>query len=825
MTDQMVLQTQQWLNKTYGNDPRFKKINPDGRTGWPTIYALTRALQIELGIQSTADNFGPSTQRLFKKRYPNGVRQQAVADKSTSNVYSIIQGALWCKGYSTGGNISQHFYDGTGSAIRKLKTDMGIEGDSSVDVEIMGALLSMKQFVLLASYGGIDSVRRAQQFINKAYRPYTGIIPTDGLYGREMNTALIQVLQSLEGFSPSEATGNFGNGTRSRLKTITANNASSNESWVWLASTALACNGIGGEPTFVWTSTFANIVKAFQERYAIAVTGSIDSTTWMSLLTSKGDPDRPCVACDTRFEITDARLATLKADGYEIVGRYLTEPGQSSLAPKDYFKAIRPGELERITKGGMKFFPIFQEYSTKLEHFTPANGAAHARAACEAAQRLGIPPTHIYFAVDFDATDDQVTSNILPYFRAVLANLGGGYKVGIYASRNICSRVIEAGQAGYAFVSDMSTGFSGNLGFPIPDGWVYDQFTEIDDYKGQGWDLDRVAYSGKMEAVSYVRRTSAGGAGIDQGTDYSQMSPLDLVWHLEKRFEELRSQGRVGKDYVSTGSTGTWVTVPTWRCMLNYMSKDYLRDGGTGSALKWSISAESFRASDAKVLESDAKASSIIKSLDRYIAGWRQSMTDVSGEQVDLAHMCVTTLGYLNGLLIPDAWTGWAGDLASAMGNVKTVMEWNPGADLAAVCEALVGQGDDYRSHPGIRNLVLGKEQGGVWKTIGNSCNRDDLCCDGDAIYFADKFQQSRGGDAHLLSSMMRAYYNDSSLLSDRFKRIARSVGAATRSEAAKAFYANEDWGAGAMQLLLNHELIENKYVSAACQALANFIY
>ena len=98
MTDQMVLQTQQWLNKTYGNDPRFKKINPDGRTGWPTIYALTRALQIELGIQSTADNFGPSTQRLFKKRYPNGVRQQAAADKSTSNVYSIIQGAAVVQG-------------------------------------------------------------------------------------------------------------------------------------------------------------------------------------------------------------------------------------------------------------------------------------------------------------------------------------------------------------------------------------------------------------------------------------------------------------------------------------------------------------------------------------------------------------------------------------------------------------------------------------------------------------------------------------------------------------------------------------------------------
>lgn len=94
MTDQMVLQTQQWLNKTYGNDPRFKKINPDGRTGWPTIYALTRALQIELGIQSTADNFGPSTQRLFKKRYPNGVRQRAAADKSTSTCIPSFRGAV-----------------------------------------------------------------------------------------------------------------------------------------------------------------------------------------------------------------------------------------------------------------------------------------------------------------------------------------------------------------------------------------------------------------------------------------------------------------------------------------------------------------------------------------------------------------------------------------------------------------------------------------------------------------------------------------------------------------------------------------------------------
>ena len=814
MVDQMVLQTQRWLNNTYGNDSRFNTVAENGQTGWETIYGLTRALQIELGIQSTADNFGPSTQRLFLQRYPNGVRQQADGATASSNVYSIIQGALWCKGYSTGSNISQHFYGGTGAAVKELKTDMGIGGDSSVDVEIMGALLSMQQFVLMSSYGGTTAVRDAQQQINRQYRSYTGIIPSDGLYGREMNTALIQVLQALEGFTPDEATGNFGNGTRSRLITITSDNALDNKYWLWLASVALACNGIGGTPTYEWSSSFGNLVTTFQQRYALPVTGVIDSSTWMSLLTSKGDPDRACLACDTRFEITDERLAMLKADGYRIVGRYLTEPGQADLDPSEYFKAIRPGELERITAGGMKFFPIFQEYSTKLSHFSVANGAAHAKAAREAAQRLGIPPTHIYFAVDFDATDDQVTNTILPYFRAIRANLSGGYKVGIYASRNICTRIIEDGYAGYAFVSDMSTGYSGNLGFPIPDDWVYDQFAEISDYKGQGWDLDRVAYSGRMEAVAYVNSSNVGGSTVKQDTDYTSLSPLDLIWHLEKRFDELRAQGKVGQD-----------STATWRCMLNYLSKDYLRDGGEGGSLQWTLSAESFRSSDAEMLESDATARAIIAALDRYIGSWRQSMKDVTGDYVDLAHMCVTTLGYLEGLIIPDAWTEWAGDLASAMGNIQKISNWNLDADLDSICEALVGQSDDYLSHPGIANLVTGKYVDGIWKTIGNSCNRDDLCCDGDAIYFS-KALSSGNDSTHLLSQTMRSYYNDSSKLANRFKQIAWSVGASSQSNAATSFRNAEDWAGGMLLWFLNgYSVIRAEIIDAACSSLADFIF
>ena len=78
----------------------------------------------------------------------------------------------------------------------------------------MGALLSMKQFVLLASYGGVDSSVEHSSSSTKHIVHTRASFRLMGLYGREMNTALIQVLQSLEGFSPSEATDNFGNGTK-----------------------------------------------------------------------------------------------------------------------------------------------------------------------------------------------------------------------------------------------------------------------------------------------------------------------------------------------------------------------------------------------------------------------------------------------------------------------------------------------------------------------------------------------------------------------------------------------------------------------------------
>ena len=258
-------------------------------------------------------------------------------------MHGIIQCALWCKGYYAElGSITGQYKGQTAASVKELKSDIGFTSGvtSTVTIEIMEQLLSMKQFVLLSNQGGRSVIRSIQQKINREYKNYTGIIPCDGLYGREMNTAIIQVLQAVEGFGPEVSNGNFGNGTKGALKIITSSNSAQNPNWVWIASVALVCNKYLSSTTTIWTSSLEDAIAKFQSDYALPITRQVDINTWMSLFISKGNPDRIAKACDTRFEITDSLAKKLKSDGYEIVGRYLTGGD---------FKEIREGEIGRAS--------------------------------------------------------------------------------------------------------------------------------------------------------------------------------------------------------------------------------------------------------------------------------------------------------------------------------------------------------------------------------------------------------------------------------------------------------------------------------------------
>jgi peptidoglycan hydrolase-like protein with peptidoglycan-binding domain len=244
--------------------------------------------------------------------------------------------------------------------------------------------------------------------------------------------------------------------------------------------------------TDVQTSTHVQWLTAFQNFSQIPATATNDFTTWAQLLVSCGNQARPVTGCDCITEITAQRAQDLWNAGYRIVGRYLDE----HLPPSDpaYLgKALKPNEPQTILDSGLRFFPLFQYNGTQLANFTYQKGYDQAAIAHTKALAFRIPAgVCIYFAVDYDALDIDIDSNIRPYFQGVrdaLAAEGNRYTFGVYASRNVCLRISREVGAQWSFVSGMSWGYSGNLGFPLPANWSLNQINEFQFQPA--WGLDK----------------------------------------------------------------------------------------------------------------------------------------------------------------------------------------------------------------------------------------------------------------------------------------------------------------------------------------------
>lgn len=160
------------------------------------------------------------------------------------------------------------------------------------------------------------------------------------------------------------------------------------------------------------------------------------------------------------------------------------------------------------------------------------------------------------------------------------------------------------------------------------------------------------------------------------------------------------------------------------------------------------------------------------------------------------------------------------------MENIQKAMQWNSNANVDQVVSALVGQGNNYRQHPGLAGLILDKKnEDGLWDSVGNSCNRDDLCCDGDAIVLAATLENGNDSNAHLLSETLREYYNNTSKLANRFKQIAWSVNASNESGASAAF---KSIVSGCPGGILRRKLagsVSEEVINKACEKLAEFIF
>jgi peptidoglycan hydrolase-like protein with peptidoglycan-binding domain len=470
------------------------------------MYALTRALQYELNISALSDNFGPATLAALESRFP-------IIDANTrhGNIYRILQSGLYCKGYD-GGEIDGLYNERVSASVVRLKTNMGVinayPGDG-LTPKVFKGLLNMDPYIVVS--GGTEAIRSVQQWLNERYisRRNFYILPCDGHFSRDVQKGLIYAIQFQLGMSDDVATGALGPATREGLRNHTLSVGSSG-TWVNLFSAAMLFNRRqGARFTSTFDATLSGQVRVFQDFVKLPVTGNGDYQTWASLLVSTGDNTRRGTACDTVTQVTAARAQALRAAGYQFVGRYLSNVPGSTLN-----KMIQPGELDAIVAGGLRVFPIYQTWGGEASYFNYVQGTIDALAAIERARYYGFKAgTTIYFAVDFDALDYQVTDNIIPHFRGIADTLhahSSEYRASIYGPRNVCSRVGNLGYVMHSFVSGMSTGFSGNLGYPLPDNWAFDQISTISVGSGAGLiEIDNNIVSGRDSGQNSFNPTSA----------------------------------------------------------------------------------------------------------------------------------------------------------------------------------------------------------------------------------------------------------------------------------------------------------------------------
>ncbi|MBT8228384.1 MAG: DUF1906 domain-containing protein [Dactylosporangium sp.] len=495
MSDSRVLLAQEFINNTYNNGATIgiSKLEENGQTSWSTMYALTRALQYEIGITALSDNFGPTTLSTLQTEYPS----LNTATVPSPTFCCILQSALYCKGYD-GGGLDGVYNPRVKAAVIKLKQNMGADsafpGDS-LEPKVVKGLFNMDAYVTVSN--GSSVIRSIQQWLNGRYvnRRDFFIIPCDGHHSRDVAKSMLLAIQYELGMADGTANGVFGPGTQSGLRSHTVEIGATG-AWAQLFTAAMALNGrnaLFGN----FTADTQAAVREFQSFAALPVSGAGDFQTWASLLVSYGDQTRKGEACDGVTKITSARAQALQDAGYRYIGRYLYNPSSTSLPEKQ----IQPGELDTIKQYGLRCFPIYQTWSRSADYFHYSRGCVDASSAIEWARIHGFKSgTTIYFAVDYDAMDSEVTTYILPHFRGVWQTIRelSAYVVGIYGPRNVCQRVSDAGYAVTSFVCDMSSGFSGNLGYPLPTNWAFDQIATITIGSGDGFiEIDNNIASGR----------------------------------------------------------------------------------------------------------------------------------------------------------------------------------------------------------------------------------------------------------------------------------------------------------------------------------------
>lgn len=745
MSDLMVKSVQQWYNSTYIGRTGYAWIEEDGIVGPGTCKALVRALQIELGVNGPNGTFGPGTIAAFDAVGIN-------ASTTNRNLIRILQGGFYCKGIECGGFDGGYGYN-LSQAVIHFRSLTGVGGTGAIDAKHMKALLNTDPFVY--DYPGKMYIHTAQQFLNGNYSDYfwksIGLIPCNGFADRNMSKALTYALQYEEGERGAGLDGIVGTNTLNRAPTLAEGN---NSIFVKLLQIGLMCMtgddvGLDG----VFDAGLKSSLTAYQRFMCLhqdpgVTVGEVGRKTWAALLLSKGDVSRACDACDCSQQLSLIKAQRLKESGYNYVGRYLTGTVGGT---RNKFLTIN--EIQHITEAGLSIFAIYQDGGASASYFNYARGYSDAEKAVNAATGLGIPKQEIiYFAVDYDFMAEETVDVVVPHFEGInnyFQENNCGYRIGIYGSRNICAIVSERGLAGSSFVADMSTGYSGNMGYPLPTNWAFDQFQEISFTSPDGaFDLDRNVASGRytgFNASSFIGGNyilpvdlDAIAEEVNNATDIRDF--ITLVEQLEDAYDRYNG-GYYNHDAVGTIASGA---------ILGFLRHLKYNNLQFNTVVPYDMNFVTF------MIEREHDLyETFLEYIDNIVDGTIETrgklVTDKKYGVFEVPHLAIGVHAYMGSYLSKNSWSSWAGDLASAIEEAGVYHD-NTGTSYIKSAEMFFG------AHENAVTDILDRRQ-------YNYC---DLIANGDCLIIAEIIQSNPTYGVHLLSYALEKYYVTDRLFENR---------------------------------------------------------
>jgi hypothetical protein len=161
---------------------------------------------------------------------------------------------------------------------------------------------------------------------------------------------------------------------------------------------------------------------------------------------------------------TRSSISCLLSQGVQTVIRYNNFSNSSTFSEK----RLELPEAELLSANGLQIAVVFQQRQDRVADFSESNGIAAGRKAYRHAKDdIGQPAgSGIYFAVDFDATSNEIGDSIAPYFKGVkqaFREEGGNtadYRAGAYGSGLVCKTLTAAGLIELTWLA-MSRGFQG----------------------------------------------------------------------------------------------------------------------------------------------------------------------------------------------------------------------------------------------------------------------------------------------------------------------------------------------------------------------------